>query len=265
MFILKPTRFFPRVLVPMAAILMGGWTVLAQNPGPAAAAVPNAATEDPKARVAVASVTILEDTPIKVLTVGPLSTKRTKEGDPLLFIVGEDVFVGDVLEIPRGAAVHGTAIGARKSGVLTGSPEMTLKLTSLDLGGRSYPLYTHQFRVRGTSKTKPTETKALDGAYVGAIVGSVFSGVSAKNGLVYTDDSNRAASMAAGAAIGAGVGTAVSAASPGPGIWIPSEAEVDFSLAAPVTVVPVTAKEAERLGLGLHHGGPYLYVRGDTP
>jgi hypothetical protein len=174
------------------------------------------------------------------------------------------VIAGNVLAIPRGATVHGKVIKSKKTGMLTGSPELTLKLVSLNLGGRSYPLDSYLFKVKGTSKTGPTETKALRGAAVGAIVGSITSGVSSK-GAVTTDDSGRVASMAAGAAVGAGVGTMISAATPGPGIWIPSESQVDFYLASPVTVTPVSAKEAARLAQGLRPGGPSLYVRGDTP
>jgi hypothetical protein len=40
---------------------------------------------------------------------------------------------------------------------------------------------------------------------------------------------------------------------------------VEFYLAAPITVSPVSDKEAERLAEGLHPGGPVLYLRGDTP
>jgi hypothetical protein len=209
-------------------------------------------------------LTVLEDTLIRVQTFEPINSKRVKDGAPVLFSVSEDVVVGDVVAIPRGATVQGVVIKSKKAGVLTGSPELTLKLVSLDLGGRSYPLETYQFKVTGTSKTGPTETKAIRGAYVGAIAGSFTSGVSAK-GAATTGNSGRAASMAAGAAVGAGVGTAVSAATPGPGIWIPSEAQVDFYLAAPIAVTPVSAKEAARLSQGLHPGGPTLYVRGETP
>src|SRR5882757_1329095 len=73
------------------------------------------------------------------------------------------------------------------------------------------------------------------------------------------------AGMGTGAAIGAGVGTVVSAATPGPSVTIPAEAQMDFYLASPISVVPVSAKEAARLAQGYHHGGPVLYVRGDTP
>ena len=99
---------------------------------------------------------------------------------------------------------------------------------------------------------------------MGAIVGAATGSVSAKGG-VSEYGAGRVASMTTGAALGAGVGTMVSAATPGPGIWIPSEAQVDFYLAAPVTVKPVSTKEAARLAQGLHSGGPSLYVRGDTP
>jgi len=139
---------------------------------------------------------------------------------------------------------------------------LTLKLISVDLGGRSYPLDSYQFKVQGTSKTGPTETKAVRGAAVGAVLGAIAGSPSA-NGA--NTAAGHVAGITAGAAVGAGVGTLVSAATPGPGIWIPSESQVDFYLAAPVTITPVSSQEAERLAQGLHSGGPTLYVRGDTP
>ena len=220
-------------------------------------------TQPPAHETPKAPITILEDTLIRVQTIEPVNSKRLKEGSSMLFMVNEDVYVGDLLAIPRGATVHGIVIESKKAGVLTGSPELTLKLVSLDWGGRSYPLYTYQFKVKGTSKTRPTETKALRGAEVGAVVSSITTGVSAKGPV--TEGPNRMETIAAAAAVGAGVGTLVSAATPGPGIWIPSEAQLDFYLAAPITVMPVSAKEAARLAQGLHPGGPSLYVRGDTP
>lgn len=207
-----------------------------------------------------APVTILEDTLIRVVTDEPVNSKRTRDGTPVHFMVSEDVFIGDVLAIPRGAMVHGMVVKSKKAGVLTGSPELTFELVSLELGGRSYPLYSYPFNVKGTSKTKPTETKAIRGAYVGAIAGAFAQ---SKNGT--TTETARAVNMTAGAALGAGVGTAVSAASPGPVVWIPAEAELSFYLAAPITVMPVSAKEAARLAQGLNSGGPSLYVRGDAP
>jgi len=261
----KRKMLFHQALAWVAVVVLSCAAALAQEPSAAPAPAATGARNGPPAMSAPpAPVTVLEDTLIRVQTVEPINSKRARRGTPLLFTVSEDVVIGDVLAIPRGATVHGEVIESKKSGVLTGSPELALRLLSLNLGGRSYPLDTYQFKVKGTSKTKPTETKALRGAAVGAIVGSFTSGVSSQ-GAVTTDGSSRVASMTAGAAVGAGVGTAVSAATPGPGIWIPSESQVDFYLAAPVTVTPVSAKEAARLAQGLHPGGPTLYVRGDTP
>jgi len=210
-----------------------------------------------------APVTVMEDTLIRVRTSGPINSKRAEQGSPVLFTVSEDVLVGETLVIPRGATVRGVVIKSKKAGRLTGSPELTLELASLTLGLRSYPLVSYQFKLKGTSKTQPTETKTLRGAEVGAIVSTITTGVSAKGPV--TQGPNQIENIAAVAAVGAGMGTLVSAASPGPGIWIPSESQVDFFLAAPVTIVPVSAKDAARLAQGLHAGGPTLYLRGDTP
>jgi hypothetical protein len=207
------------------------------------------------------AVTVPENTAIRVITDTPLSTRETREGAMLRFTVSEDVVVGHILVIPRGATVHATAVESKGTGALTGGPELVLKLTSLDIGGRTYPLYTYLFRVQGTSKTQPTERKIKDGVVIGAIVGGVFSG-SARGG---TSAVGRAVGMGTGAALGAGIGTAVAAATPGPILSIPAESQMDFSLALPIAVKPVSAQEAARLGQGLHHGGPALYVRGDTP
>ena len=202
-------------------------------------------------------VTILEGTLIRVRTNSPLHSGQVRPGMPVLCMVSEDVTVGEVLAIPRGATVHGSVVRSKKAGVLTGSPELVLELVSLDLAGRSYLLYTYPFEAKGTSKTKPTETKARNGAVVGALAGGVFSG-SAKGGAT---DTGRAVGMAAGAGVGAGVGTVVSAATPGPEVSLPAEAEVDFYLAAPIAVPPVSVEEAARLAHRLPSGGPSLYVR----
>jgi hypothetical protein len=206
-------------------------------------------------------ITVLEDTLLRVITDQPLSTKRSKDSTPVSFTVSEDVIVNHVLIIPRGATVHGEVVQDKKAGRITGSPELTLKLISLDLGGKSYPLYTYQFKVRGASKTKPTAAQIEGGAVVGALAGGVVSS-SADGGATragYAED------MAAGAAAGVGAVAAVSASTPRPVLAIPAESQMDFYLAAPISVQPVSAKEAEQLAQRLHPGAPVLYIRGDTP
>jgi len=197
------------------------------------------------------AVTVLENTPLRVMSDQPISSRMTKPGEPLSFTIKEDVVVGDLLVIPCGATVHGAIVDARRAGVLTGSGQLILELNSLELGGQSYPLYTYQFKVSGASKTKPTEKKIKTGAVVGAVVLGVLSRGSA-NG------------VATGAILGAGAGTAVSAVSPAPIVSIPSESEILFALSSPIAVIPVNAKEAARLSRGMKPGGPVLYVRDET-
>ncbi len=197
-------------------------------------------------------VTIPAGTLLQLRTVEAVGSKRAVDGTPVQFTVIADVSYGGVLAIPRGATVHGVVTESKNvgSGKLGGSPELALTLTSLDLGGKSYPLRTDQFRVKGPNKAGRTASSAIGGALVGTIIGCAVG---------------RGPGCAIGAAAGAGAGTAASAAAPGPGVWIPAEALVTFHLRAPITVDPVSPDEAARLAQGLYQGGPSLYRRRYNP
>jgi hypothetical protein len=179
-----------------------------------------------------------------------VGTKKAKDGEPVQFTVIRDVAVGGVLAIPHGATVHGVVTESKKAGDLAGSPVLALKLTSMDLGGQSYPLDSDQFKVKGPNKAGQTVGSAVGGGILGTIIGCAVG---------------RGAGCAIGAGAGVAAGTAASAASPGPGVWIPAEALVTFHINTPLTVTPVDAQEAARLAQGLYPGGPTLYRRGYYP
>lgn len=268
-------------LVVMGAL--GGGAAFSQGsaPSPAVAAMPGVGGTSPGAILPAGSsvsssqplilsygtpgthVIVLENTLIRVMTDQALSTKRSKDGRHVSFTVSEDVIVNHVLAIPRGATVHGEVVEDKKAGVVRGSPELTLRLDTLELGGVSYPLLAYEFQVRGASKTKPAQEveEGLYYAYYGALAGSVVAGRT--NALptrkIEVED------MAAGAAVGAGAVAAASVIGPRPVVSIPAESQMDFYLASPISVQPVSRKEAEELSQRLHPGGPVLYVRGDTP
>jgi hypothetical protein len=206
-------------------------------------------------------VTVLEDTRLSAITNTRINTARIHEGETLTFMLEEDVLVDDLLVIPRGATLHGSVVQVRKAGKLTGSPDLILKLVSLDLEGRSYPVYSYLFKVEGTSKTQPTENKIKTGTVIGAVAGAALYGSANGTPTVV----GTLARMDTGAAVGAGTGTLVAAVSPGPVIDIPAESQIDFYLASPISVTPVSRREAVRLSEGLHSGGPVLYVRGEQP
>jgi hypothetical protein len=192
-------------------------------------------------------VTIPQGTLLQLRTSEPVGTKHAKDGEQVQFTVIRDVTVGGVLAIPRGATAHGVVTEVKKAGDLGGSPELALKLTSLDLGGQDYPLDSGLFKVKGPNKAGRTVGSALTGGMMGTIIGCA---------------AGRGMGCAIGAGAGVAAGTAASAASPGPNIWIPAEAQVAFHLNSPLTVTPVSAREAARLAQGLYRGGPALYRRG---
>ena len=205
--------------------------------------------QGPQYQPARGPVTIPPGTLLQVRTSEPVDSKRAKDGQPVQFTVIQDVAVGGVLAIPRGAVVHGVVTEAKNagSGTLAGSSILALTLTSLDLGGQSYPLTTDEFKVKGPNKAGQTVGNAVGGAIIGAIIGCAVG---------------RGAGCAIGAGAGAAGGTAASAASGGPRVWIPAEALVTFHITAPLTVNPVSPQEAARLAEGLYPGGPSLYRRG---
>lgn len=195
-------------------------------------------------------VTVPLGTLIQLRTSEPVDGKRAQAGTPVQFTVIQDVPVGGVLAIPRGATVHGVITEVKKAGELTGSNELALTLTSLDLGGQSYPIQTDEFRVKGPGKGNETARNTIGGALLGTIIGCA---------------AGRGVGCAVGAGAGAAAGAGASAASSGPRAWIPAEALVTFHLYTPLTLNPVSPQEAARLSQGLYPGGPNLYRRGYAP
>lgn len=219
-----------------------GQPAYGQRPGYAQAPPP------PRYNIPRGPVVIPQGTLVQLRTSEAVNSKHARGGEPIQFTVIQDVTVGGVLAIPRGATVRGVVADVKRPdpGALTGSNELALQLTSLDLMGQSYPLQSDLFRVKGPGKGGRSAGNVVGGALLGAIIGGAVGG---------------GTGAAVGAVAGGGTGAAVSGATSGPGVWIPAEALVTFHLSSPVTVDPVTQEEAMRLAQGLYPGGPQLYQR----
>ncbi len=177
-------------------------------------------------------VTIPAGTLLRVRLSEPLDTSRVKSGTFFEATAAVDVYQNGALAIPRGAVIQGEVVLSKKAGDLGGSPELQLQLTGVNLEGKVFPLTTDIWSTKGPNKAGYTVGNTAGVAGLGAIIGGIAGG-------------------GAGAAIGAGIGAvgglATSAATHGPRLILPPEAQVDFRLTGPATVQPVSWQEAQRL------------------
>ncbi len=177
-------------------------------------------------------VTIPAGTLLNVRTSEPLDSRKAQVGTFFQATVASDVYQGSVLAIPRGAVLTGQVTGVKKPGDLAGKPGLQLQITSLNLGGQTYPLTTDAWTGEGPGKGGYSTANTAGGAALGAVIGALAGG---------------GPGAAIGAVAGGVTGLAASAATKGPQVVIPPEALLSFHLATPVTVTPVSYQEAQRL------------------
>ena len=177
-------------------------------------------------------VTLSSGTVLQVRTSEPLDTKKLQPGDLFRATVAQSVYIRNQLAIPRGAEITGRVIDVKKPGELKGSAGLTLQVSSLNLGGRSYPLVSDSWSMEGPGKGGYTAGNTVGGAALGAVIGAIAGG---------------GPGAAIGAVAGTGVGLGASAASSGPRGVIPPESVLAFRLTQPLTLDPVSGQEAREL------------------
>ena len=144
-----------------------------------------------------------------------------------------DIYIGGVLAVPRGALLRGQVVDVRSvKGGLGGSSSMSLTLNSMELEGRSYHLGSDVWVGNGPGKGGYSAGNMMGGAALGAAIGAIAGG---------------GAGAAIGATIGGATGAVASSASSSPRVVLPPETILTFHLAAPIEVVPVSYREAQRL------------------
>ncbi len=209
--------------------------------------------------------TLGENTVLRVFHDAALSSSQLKPREKLTFRVAQNICQGNLLVIPRGARVNGLVLQSKKTHIILGQARLLLQLTSIELGGVTYPLFTYPVEVVGKNKTRATEKKAAIGGAVGAA-----TELEAVQYWEYTGQINEnnaptgrqiVTNTATLAGVGAGVGTTVSAFTPGYQARIPAESVLKFTFNAPLFILPASAHDADRLGQELNQGGPRLYGR----
>jgi hypothetical protein len=177
-------------------------------------------------------VTIPAGTLLQIRLSEPLDVAKVQDGTVFQATVASDVFMGNVLAVPRGAVLQGTVVKVKKPSGLGGNSELELQVTSLNLGGNSYPLLTDTWASKGPNKAGYTAGNTVGGAAIGAIIGGLIG---------------RGPGAAVGAVAGGATGLAASGATNGPRLYLPAESLLNFHLSNAVTVQPVSWQEAQRL------------------
>ena len=136
-------------------------------------------------------------TKITVRCSSELTSATAKAGEKWDGVLAQDLLVHGKAMARSGDPVHGTVTSSKSSGRLHAPGQLTVRLTSLQIGGRSVAVQSSSFHVAGKDQTKSSAIKAGGGTVAGAVIGAIAGG---------------GKGAAIGALAGAGAGTGLAAA-----------------------------------------------------
>ena len=166
-------------------------------------------------------VTVPEGTDLRVVLDQSISTAENRSGDSFKATLASPIIVDGKTVVPKDAPVTGHIVDARPSGRLKGVARLDLTLDSIEVGGKSYDIYTSEKSRVGKNHNKRNGVLIGGGAGLGALIGGIASG--GTGALI-------------GGAAGAGAGTAGAAYTGKKDIRVPAETTLTFHLARPVTI-----------------------------
>src|SRR5262249_52671839 len=152
-------------------------TATAEAPKPATAAP--AAKPDKAAAPAKAEPQMVEipsGTSIHIILTDAISSGKNNAGDTFMASLADPIVVNGETVVPRGATVKGRVIDAKESGRIKGKASISLGLTSIVAGGKTYSISTRAFEEEAES-TKKRDGGLIAGAGgVGAAIGALAGG-----------------------------------------------------------------------------------------
>ena len=164
---------------------------------------------------------IASGTPLPVVLTSLINSKNVTPGQEFDATLASNVSVANELAIPKGSPVRVTVVNAKKQGAVKGEATLTIKLSSITVRGREYPISTSSISDVEKGKGKRSAVMTGGGAAAGALIGGLAGG-------------GKGAGI--GAAIGGGGGLAASAGTGGKNAEFPAEAKLTFKLTHPITV-----------------------------
>lgn len=190
-------------------------------------------------------VQLPQGTILRVRLTQPLDSKFSGIGTMFESVSAQDIYIGGMLAVPRGALLRGQVVDVKSvKGGLGGNSSLSLALNSIEMEGRAYPLTSDVWVGNGPGKGGYSAGNMVGGAAIGATIGGIAGG---------------GAGAAIGAVVGGATGAIASSASSGPRVILPPETVLTFHLAAPIAVLPVSYREAQRLADSSSPRAPYNY------
>jgi hypothetical protein len=192
-------------------------------PVPGSAPATAANTPAPAPAFVPADITIPAGTGLAIRINQRIDVKHSVPGERFTGELAEGVTQDGRVVLPRGAHVSGVVDAAHRRGHFKGRSILSLRLTSLDVDGKRYPLETANFVASKKGKGKRTAGFIGGTAGVGMLVGGIASG---------------GVGLLAGGLAGGGLGTLLAGTTGNRDIVIPAESLVRFRLEDDLTVQP---------------------------
>jgi hypothetical protein len=159
-------------------------------------------------------------TPLTVRLIDNIDVSSTATGQKFRASLDDPLMMGGDVIIPRGADAVVQVTRVVQGGNMKGSDEISLKLNSVVVNGRSFEVVSSYASQKTKGEGKPALRKTLGGAGLGAAIGAIAGG---------------GTGAAIGALVGGGTG-AVVAASSKTHLKLPPETRLEFTLVSAVKI-----------------------------
>jgi hypothetical protein len=143
-----------------------------------------------------------------------ISSASAKVGEQWNGVLARDLVVGGKTMAVKGAPVSGRVTLAKSSGRLHAPGQLSLRLTSVEVGGKSVAVRSTPYHIAGKDQKKSSLIKGGGGLAAGALIGALAGG---------------GKGAAIGAVAGGAAGTGVAAATGKREAVIPAESAITFT------------------------------------
>ena len=158
--------------------------------------------------------TIPAGTKITVRSGTVISSASAKAGESWNGVLARDLVVGGRTIAKIGAPASGKVTLAKSSGRLHAPGQLSVRLTSVEVGGKSVAVQSSSHHIAGKDQTKSSVIKGGGGLAAGALIGAIAGG---------------GKGAAIGALAGGAAGTGVAAATGKREAVIPAESAITFT------------------------------------